>query len=683
MKNLAKLALENKKHLFLLLFTVVFSWSMQISSMMEMYALGLLTNNGPDFFALFSPRKKTEQLVTKDTTQTKKGLAKAIQKKRDKQLKKLHDRRTVADKITLTDVQNKWSEIDKDQKGYITKEDASDYMHRSQGRNVLTRFMLWIKDTFHLSNNVVLLLLIISIVGLFKVTCVFLNRYCTTLVGIQVGKSLREKYFNHIQTLPMSFFQKHNIGGLSARVTGDSGAVSGAIIALLTNYIQVPFVIFTCLFGLFVISPELTFVIFFGLPLLGFPIYYLSRKARKSQRDLQITGEQFAHLLIDYLAGIQTIKLFNMEKFAGQKYTEMNDIACNIEKKVSLYSYISRPILHMIGTLFLAVIIIYGLYHVKMNVSDLVVYVGLLHLFYEPIKKFGEENISIQRGLAAADRMFSVLSIESDITDKPDAKELDTFQDEIRFENVWFKYEEQWVLKDVSFTVKKGQTVAFVGPTGAGKSTIIQLIPRLYDVNKGRVLIDNVPVSDYKQKSLREKISIVMQKPFLFYDTVANNICYGKTFTKEEVLIAAQRAHADEFIQNLPMKYDTLLAEMGKNLSGGQQQRLAIARALVKQAPILIMDEATSALDSVSENKIKQAISSLHGQVTQLIVAHRLSTIEDADKIIYMEYGSVVAQGTRDELYENCTGFRAMWDMMFKREKEEKQEDTVLIAAAE
>lgn len=671
MKNLAKLALENKKHLFILFFTVIFSWLMQISAMMEMYAIGLLTNNGPDFFALFSPSKKIEQTQLNTSKLSPKEI---IKKKKEAYKKELRAKKVVSDKISIENIQEKWPEIDAENKGYITKEDASDYMHRTRGKNILTSIMMVMKKKFHLSNTVVLLVLMMGMVGLFKVTCTFLSRYCSTLVGIRVGKSLREKYFSHIQTLPMSFFQRYNIGSLSTRVSGDAGAVSTGIIAILINYLQLPFVIASCLFGLFLISVELSLVIFVGLPLLGLPIVYLAKKARKSQRQLQVLGEQFAHLLIDYLAGIQTIKLFNMEKFAAKKYTEMNDKTTHIEQKMSLYSYISKPILHMIGTFFLAIIIIYGLYYVKMNVSDLVVYVGLLHLFYDPIKKFGEENINIQRGLIAAERMFSVLDVSSNIKDKPNAVDFKEFKNEIRFENVWFKYEDQWVLKDMDFTIQKGQTVALVGPTGAGKSTIAQLIPRLYDVDKGRITIDGVPITEYKQRSIREGISSVSQKPFLFYDTIENNICFGREFTKEEVHKAAKRAHADEFIQCLPEKYDTLLAEMGKSLSGGQQQRLSIARALVKKAPILIMDEATSALDSVSENKIKQAIMELKGEMTQVIIAHRLSTIEDADKIIYMEYGTKIAEGTREELYENCQGFKNMWDMMFRKEKREKEE---------
>lgn len=664
MKPLAKLALQNKKHVVLLIFTVLLSLLMTVASQMEMLTMGLLTNSGgADVFALFSPKQKENPEQGKSLKDvTKEKLTSRKFKKK-------------TDKITLEDVQSTWPEIDKDNKGHITKADVGDYMHRSKSGNILSRVMLFLKDRYNLHNNVVLLLMVLLMVALFKVTCAFLNRYTTSVVGIRVSKDLREKYFEHLQTLPMSFFAKHNIGGLSQRVGGDAGAVSGSIISFIMNYCQMPFQVITSLIILFKLSVELSLIIFVGLPLLGFPIYYLSRKAKQTQRKMQIYGEKFAHILIDYLAGIQTIRLFNMEKFSSKKYHEMNDLSSKIEEKIAFYGYIAKPILHMIGTFFLGVIIVYGLMVAKMNIADLIVYAGILHMFYEPIKKFGEENIKIQRGFAAAERMFDVLDVKSDIEDKPDAKDFVEFKDEISFENVWFKYLDQWVLRGLSFSVKRGQTVALVGPTGAGKSTIAQLLPRLYDVNKGSIKVDGIPVTDYKQRSLREGISFVAQKPFLFFDTVANNISYGRDYTQGEIELAAKRAHADEFIQALPKKYESVLAEMGKSLSGGQQQRMAIARALVKKAPILVMDEATSSLDSLSENRIKLAIEELRGSMTQIIIAHRLSTIEYADKIIYLEFGQKVAEGTKDELYVSCEGFKAMWDMMFKREKEEKAEE--------
>ena len=242
------------------------------------------------------------------------------------------------------------------------------------------------------------------------------------------------------------------------------------------------------------------------------------------------------------------------------------------------------------------------------------------------------------------------------------------FENSIEFDHVWFAYQGEWVLKDVSFNIKKGQTVAIVGPTGAGKSTIVQLLPRLYEVQQGEIRIDGKPLKMYKQKSLREQIAFVSQKPFLFYDTVGANIAFGRNFSREEIEGAARRAYADEFICRLPQKYDTLLAEAGQNLSGGQQQRLAIARALVKNAPILILDEATSALDALSENRIKKAILSLHGEVTQILIAHRLATIEHADKIIYLERGQKIAEGTREELLQTCEEFKLMWEALYRIE---------------
>jgi len=371
-------------------------------------------------------------------------------------------------------------------------------------------------------------------------------------------------------------------------------------------------------------------------------------------------------VLIDFLAGIQTVKIFSMEAFSLGKYKEQNDRMAVLESKTAKYGLLTRPILHAITTMCLATVVIFGLHTLGMAVSELIVFCGFLHLAYEPVKKFAEENANIQRGVVAAERMFEVLDIKPHIEDKDGALTLCDLKENIEFENVWFRYHGEWILKDLSFTVNKGETVAIVGPTGAGKSTIVQLLPRLYDVEKGHIKIDGVPVTEYTQRSLRDTIAFVAQKPFLFCDTVAANIAFGRNFPREEIEGAAKRAHASEFIEELEDKYDTVLAEAGQNLSGGQQQRLAIARALVKNAPILILDEATSALDALSEAKIKSAIKELHGEVTQIIIAHRLATIEHADRIIYLEKGEKVAEGTKDELLETCPQFRLMWEAMFK-----------------
>ncbi len=336
-----------------------------------------------------------------------------------------------------------------------------------------------------------------------------------------------------------------------------------------------------------------------------------------------------------------------------------------LESKTAKYGLLTRPILHAITTLCLASVVLFGLYTIGLSLSQLIVFCGLLQLVYEPVKKFADENANIQRGVVAAERMFEVLHLKPEIEDKKGAISLPGFDDLIEFENVWFRYGEEWILKDVSFTVRKGETVAIVGPTGAGKSTIVQLLPRLHEVQKGEIRIDGKPLSAYTQKSLREQIAFVSQKPFLFCDTIAANISFGRNFSEERIQSASKRAHAEEFISRMPDKYDSKLDEAGQNLSGGQQQRLAIARALVKEAPILILDEATSALDSLSELHIKNAIANLHGEVTQILIAHRLSTIEHADKIIYIDRGVKIGEGNKDELLVTCEPFRRMWEALY------------------
>ncbi len=298
-----------------------------------------------------------------------------------------------------------------------------------------------------------------------------------------------------------------------------------------------------------------------------------------------------------------------------------------------------------------------------MDVPDILVYCGMLYLFYEPVKKFAEENTHIQRGVSAAERLLEVMKIEVN-EEENDQPSLPPFKEEIAFKDVWFRYQDGWVLRGVNFTIKKGETVAIVGPTGAGKSTIVQLLPRLFDPEKGEITIDGKSINQFNPNSIREAIAFVPQRPFLFLDTVEENIAFGRSFTHEEIVEASKKAHADEFIGKLPQGYKTMLAESGKNLSGGQQQRLAIARALVKNASILVMDEATSSLDSVSENLIKTAIRELRGKMTQVIIAHRLTTIEDADRILFVDHGEIISQGTHAELLKSCPQFRLMWDML-------------------
>ena len=639
MRLLFKAALTNRRHLVLLVFTLCAMFALTISSQLEIFGLRVITDKGPDFFELFAP-VENGQLQPQE-------------------------------QVTLAEVEERWSRIDVEGDGLIDKESADRYLTQWTGTGAITQAIAWLDAKLLLKQDLSRLALFLVVIALLRAVSLFAHRYTTQLVAIRVSRDLRQSYFEHIQSLPMSFFQKHDVGGLSSRVVGDAQLISEAINAALINYIQMPFTSISTLILCFIASPQLSIILFCALPLVFLPIVYLADRVRKISKRIQKNQEGFAGTLVEFLTGVQTVKIFAMEDFSLRKYTSSNDRMAKLEERNARYDFAARPIIHTVGTLCLSVSIMYGLHVVHMSVSEILFFCGLLYVFYEPIKKFAEENTRIQRGVAAADRMYEVMNQLPLIQDKEGAKEIKEFKDSIEFRDVWFRYNEEhdWILKGLSFKAKKGETVAIVGPTGAGKSTIVQLVPGLYDVAKGEILVDGHGVGEYTQRSLRDLIAFVPQKSFLFLDSIAANIAFGRDYDEKAIRDAAKRAHADEFIQNLPETYDSPVSEGGKNLSGGQQQRLAIARALVKEAPILIMDEATSSLDSVSEAKIKQAIQELHGEITQILIAHRLSTIEHADRIVYLEDGQKIAEGTREELLEICPQFKIMWETMHQSEE--------------
>lgn len=631
MRRLFRLAFQHRNHRALMFLTLIAMFFLTIASQLEIFTLGVITKKGPEFFELFAPIED--------------GKLKRVQK------------------ITLEEMGQRFHALDVSGKGIVTQEEANHFFAKWRHKDFIETVMNFIDSIFNTTGNVMHLALMVVFVALFKAITLFTHRFSTRLVAIRLSSSLRQEYFEHIQSLPMSFYQKYNMGSLSSRVVGDAAMIAEAVNACLVNYLQTPFTIATTLTLCFLTSWQLSLIIFLGFPLIVMPIVFLSRRVKRISKQIQKNQEHFTSVLLDFLGGIQTVKVFAMEDFSLSKYKEKNERMAQLEKKSARYDLSSRPVVHTIGMMFLATALLYGLYGLQMSVAEVLFYCGMLYIFYEPIKKFAEENSHIQRGIAAAERMFEVLDLKPDIEDEVHAEELQGFDGIIEFDNVSFRYEDEWVLKNLSFKVKKGESVALVGPTGAGKSTIAQLLPRLYEVQEGQVRINGKPINAFTQKSLREQIAFVPQRPFLFLDTIAANISYGQKYSAEQITLAAKKAHADEFIQFMPLKYATELDEGGKNLSGGQQQRLAIARALVKQAPILIMDEATSSLDAVSESYIKKAICDLQGHITQIIIAHRLSTIDHVDKIIYLEKGRKVAEGTIDELLKTCLGFKHMWEL--------------------
>jgi ABC-type multidrug transport system fused ATPase/permease subunit len=627
MRLLLQAALRNSKHFTLAILTLVSLLMLTIANQCEMFSVGLMANTGADFFTMFGS-----------------------------------DGKRIKNKVKLDEVLRRWDSIDRNQDGSITKRDAALYLAERKEANPLNWVMSKVSTHFDVEKNFTVLIFILVAVALYKAVTLFAARFFVQLLSIRITRDLRQQYFEHIQSLPLSFYQEQNLGSLSSRAVGDAGQIASSLNSCLTNYLQTPFTILSTLTACFYLSWQLSMIIFLGLPLVVMPVIFLTKRVKRITRQLQKNQESFTSVLLDFLAGIQTVKIFAMEAFSLKKYKEQNDRMALLETKSAKYGLLTRPLLHLVATGCLSVVVLFGLYSLHMTVGQLIMFCGLLHLFYEPVKKFAEENANMQKGVVAAERMFEVLHLTPQIQDREGAIDLSTFKNLIEFDHVWFKYRDEWILKDLSFSVKKGEVVALVGATGAGKSTIVQLLPRLYEIQKGEIRVDGIPIGAITQRSLREQMGFVPQRPFLFFDTVAENIAFGRSFSREELIEAAHRAHAHEFIVDLPQQYDTLLAEMGKTLSGGQQQRLAIARALVKKAPILILDEATSSLDAISEKKIQQAIRELQGEVTQILIAHRLSTIEHADKIIYLEKGRKLAEGTMEEMLASCAPFRLLWE---------------------
>lgn len=627
---LLRATLHQRKNLMLMLLTSLALICLTVFSQLEIVAFGTVAGKSVDLFQLFGAKKTRHPGVSK------------------------------------AQIDAVFPEIEKNNKGQITPETAEEYLYKKKRFNNMQKFIYMIKTRYLFGKSLGFFVGFLIVVGLFNSIFLFISRYITQKLSIRISRDLRNEYFEHIQKLPLSFYSEYKTGALSSRVAGDAHQIAKSLYTMIENYVHAPFTILSTLIACVVVSWKLSLVIFLGLPLVFIPIRFINQKVKKITRQLQIKQEGFSTVLIDFLSGIQTIKVFAMEKFAVEKYKQQNEAMAKLEMKTAKYDLLTRPLLHMVTTLCLTMVLVGGLYIFSMHLTELVILVGLLYKFYEPVKKFAEKNVEIQKGVVAAERLYQVLDIEPKITDPHDAKTLNGDLNEVAFNNVYFGYKDRWVLENLSFSVKKGESIAVLGATGVGKSTIAHLLTRLYDTGKGSISIDGIDIKGIKQNSLREHIAFVSQRPFLFLDTIAANIAFGRDFSRAEIIEAAKKAQAHDFIMNLPLGYDTPIDETGKNLSGGQQQRLSIARALVKKAPILVLDEATSALDSISEGKIKKALMSLGDHVIQFVIAHRLTTVEYVSKILFLEDSKHYLVGTKEELLEQSENFKRMWNAHFK-----------------
>jgi subfamily B ATP-binding cassette protein MsbA len=518
---------------------------------------------------------------------------------------------------------------------------------------------------------------LLPLVMLARGLCDFLSTYLMNWVSLRVVMDLRARIFDHLQTLSLDFFSNARTGELISNVTNDVTLVQFSLTTVIEDVLKAP-VTLVCVLGyLLYLDWRLTLGAVVLFPLCIVPILIYGRKINKASRASQEEQASLLSVLHEAIAGFRVVKAFGMEQRESQDFRELCRRLFGQRMRIVRSSASTGPIIELLAALGMALVFIYA-YHAHLQGSQLVSILLGLMLLYEPVKKISRVHMVIQESIAGADRVFRLLDQQPTVVEQPVAIALPHFRQSLRFEHVAFQYDvapggdRRSVLNDVDLEIQAGSLVAIVGPSGAGKTTLLNLVPRFYDPTGGAVKIDGVDIRDVTFKSLRDQIGLVTQETFLFNDTVASNIAYGKPgAAKEEIIAAANRAHAHEFILQMPQQYDTIIGESGVKLSGGQRQRLAIARAILRNPPILLLDEATSALDTESERAVQAALDELmwsdrqKQRHTMLVIAHRLSTVQHADRIIVLDKGRVVEEGAHEQLLASGKTYKRLYDLQF------------------
>jgi subfamily B ATP-binding cassette protein MsbA len=512
--------------------------------------------------------------------------------------------------------------------------------------------------------------IVIIVIYFIKGACSYGQTVLMNFIGQRVITDLRNDLYNHIQRQALSFFNKSPTGVLMSRITNDVNLIQGAVSEAVTSLFKDSFTLVGLIFVIFYRDWQLAIIAVFVFPLTIYPIAKFGERMRKVATGTQVTMGSLTSLLQETISGTRIVKAFGMEEYEGKRFAKENENLFRLFMKSVSIRAMSSPFMEFLGGLGIAAIVFYGGYQVIKGVSTpgtFFSFLTALIMLYEPVKRLTNVNNTIQQGISAAIRVFGIMDITPEIKNRQDSAELPRISDKIEIKTVTFSYDDEPVLKDINLDIKSGEVVAFVGMSGGGKTTLVNLIPRFYDVTEGEILIDGHDIRDVTIESLREQIGIVTQQTILFNDSVRNNIAYGDITKNDEAIIkAAKLANAYKFIEELPKGFETIIGEQGARLSGGERQRLSIARALLKDAPILILDEATSSLDTEAEMEVQGALENLMKGRTTLVIAHRLSTISHANRIIVIVNGEIIEEGTHDSLLAKKGEYFKLYNMQFK-----------------
>ena len=510
--------------------------------------------------------------------------------------------------------------------------------------------------------------IVVLLAVILKNVFLYLSMYYLNPIRNNIINDMRTSMYKKILALPIGYFSDQRKGDIMSRLTNDLGEVEGSTVGVLETVFREPISIILFFIYLVMLSPQLTLFLIIFMPLSGLIIGRIGRSLKKQSTKVQEKLGTILSTIDETLGGIRIIKAFNAEKKQTDKFIQQNDDLLKIKNRANRRRDLASPVSEMLGVAAVVCVLWYGgrlvLRNTFLDPGDFLAYIAIFSQLIQPLKALSAASYNIKKGAASIDRIEHLIKVDISIKEKPDAIELKHFNNSIQFKKVGFLYDDKTILDSVELTIEKGKTVALVGSSGAGKSTLVDLVPRFHDVGVGELLIDDINIKEYSLASIRHQMGIVTQEPILFNDTIANNIALGMDNpTEEQIINAAKIANAHNFILQKEDGYQTNIGDRGNKLSGGEKQRITIARAVLKNPPILILDEATSSLDTESERLVQDAINNLMKNRTSIVIAHRLSTIRHADEIIVLQQGKIVERGTHNSLIEKNGFYKRLVDM--------------------